>query len=746
MGSRYNIIPILFVLCLAAAVSAQLTVDTEWAAFTSMSDANDIVVSGDDVWLATTGGVLHYNRATDTYRRFTRIDGLGGNQVLSVAADAAGDLWFGTAASGLSRLRAGASHFDAPFLEFRDRDIHTLLAYGDRLYVGTDRGLSVFLLGKEEVKESYRRLGNLAKDAAVNAIAIRDEMLFVGTSEGIAWADLSQSNLQDPDSWTSATQLGPIRDLVQAEGGLVAVSKLGAYTYNPVSDDFFHGFEEPVLAAGLMGERALVATEAGTFMRRLSPGLWQRVASRTVIRDVRSISDISDESSWLATDKGLLVLGATAPAPSSEPGSSRFYDLQLVDGDLWAASVPDDQQRTLSAGVYQLHEGDWTIFDRSTGMPNNELVALTTDQAGRVWVGSWGAGISVRGGGTWQQVNEKNSALQGIGSKGDFVAIGDLATDADGNVWVVNVAVGVAVIDGYPQRNGFIFRQTDLGQPAGLDLYRLAFSPDGLKALASRTHGLVLLDDGGTPFTGGDDQFIVVNRAVDPRLSSNWAVDILVDEDGTYWLATNSGLNAIVGSLDRDRGDFDIDSWRVYNTFDGLPSDEINVVELDGNGHLWVGTNGGLSRIDDGEVAFTLTASNSGLIHDRITGLLFDPDTNELWIGTFDGLSRLRLGTAPDNGPDPLGPQAVYPHPFVTDGRSQLTFAGLPLGASVEIYTLQGELVRTLAGEPGRGTVGWNGLNDAGFLVSSGIYLYVAQAPSSPAIRGRIAVIDGVTP
>ena len=88
----------------------------------------------------------------------------------------------------------------------------------------------------------------------------------------------------------------------------------------------------------------------------------------------------------------------------------------------------------------------------------------------------------------------------------------------------------------------------------------------------------------------------------------------------------------------------------------------------------------------------------------------------------------------------------MFPNPFVTDGRARLTFSGLPLGATLQIYTLQGELVTSLDAGIGRGSVSWNGLNDAGFLVGSGIYLYVAQAPSSSPVRGRFAVIDGINP
>ncbi|MBT7457177.1 MAG: T9SS type A sorting domain-containing protein [Gemmatimonadetes bacterium] len=708
-----------------------------------MTQTNDIVVAGNDVWLATGGGALHYDRTSQTYRRFTRLDGLGGNQLLSVAIDENGIVWFGSAAKGLSRLQAGASHFDPPFLEFRDRDILSLFADGDRLYVGTDRGLSVFLLEKQEVKESYRRLGTLAKDAAVNALTIHDGIIFVGTSEGLAWASLSQPNLQDPDSWSSALNVGQVKDVIAIGNNVMAGSSLGIFSYDPTADRFFLDFDgEAVDGLGSFEGRALAATDEGNFLQRLGAGIWRRIGA-PLIFDVRGVSEINDGSVWLATETGLRTIRAETPASSGEPGSSRFYDLRLVDGDLWAASVPDDQQRILSAGVYQLHDGTWTVFDESSGMPNDELVAIETDSQGRIWIGSWGGGIAIRQSDRWFELDETNSVLRGIGPGADFVAISDVQRDVDGNLWIVNVAVGIAVIDNYPQTQGYLFDQVALGQSAGLDLFRIGLARDGHKWVASRTDGLVILDDGGTPFTGGDDRIVVINQLVEPRLSSNRTFDLLEDDDGTLWLATDSGLNAIGGSYDRSAGEFRASTWRVYCSLDGLPSDEINALEIDGDGHLWVGTSAGLSRIDNGEVAITLTSTNSGLINDRVTGLLFDAEANELWVGTFDGLNRLRLGTASSNGEDPVSGSGVFPNPFVTDGHQQLTFAGLPLGATLEIYTLHGELVTSLQAGVGRGSVSWSGLNDAGFLVGSGIYFYVAQAPSSEIVRGRFAIVDG---
>ena len=720
-------------------------IDSEWTAFTSMSRLTDLLVDGFDVWATTTGGVLHYNRALRRYRRYTRLDGLAGNQVRAIAADSSGNLWFGTDAQGLSRFHRGTLTFDPPFLEFRDLRILSLFADGNRMYVGTSEGISVFLTDREEVKESYRRLGFMAKDTEVTTIEIYAGVLFAGTANGLAWARLDQANLQDPDSWRSRVADG-IVDLVAAGGLVHAAGLTGVLTYDPVLDNFYQDFiGTGVTAMGDLGGVGVAATVDGNFVTRRGRGDWQRIGA-PIIEDVTATSRFSRDLLWLGTSQGLRVVGVNSPSipPSGEPGSSRFYEIALAgDDELWAASVPDDQQRTLSAGAYRLTGDTWTVFNRSTGMPNNELVALETDRSGRIWIGTWGGGVSMLDvNNRWVNINRDRTVLQGVPGGPAFVVISDIQRDSDGNMWLLNNLAGVAVLDNFPPSRELLIDQAELGLDPTVDFYRMSIGPDGLKWIASRTHGLILLDDGGTPFRGGDDRFVVVDDAVEPRLTSTRVFGVHVDDTGKVWMATDNGLNVLTPEYDRSTGVLRRAAWRTYTTFDGLLSAEINTIEGDDSGHIWVGTEGGLTRIGaDGELDFTMTQSNSGLIDNRVKGLTFDRRKGEMWIGTFDGLNRLRVGASGESdGPEGF---SVYPNPFVTAGRHELTFTGLPLGAALRIYTVAGEAVAALQVDPGRASVTWNGQNASGFLVASGIYYYLAEGESGERTRGRFAVVNG---
>ena len=142
-------------------------------------------------------------------------------------------------------------------------------------------------------------------------------------------------------------------------------------------------------------------------------------------------------------------------------------------------------------------------------------------------------------------------------------------------------------------------------------------------------------------------------------------------------------------------------------------------------------------RIDtEGQVEFALDTSD-GLVNNRVNSLYFDRENGALWIGTLAGMSRLQLG-----GPGiAAGPQAyAYPNPFHVGVRgAAVTFADLPLGTGVRIFTAAGELVRQLDGVAGEGAVTWNGQSAAGLSRGVG-YLLLCRAGN--AVRGKFAVIN----
>ena len=83
----------------------------------------------------------------------------------------------------------------------------------------------------------------------------------------------------------------------------------------------------------------------------------------------------------------------------------------------------------------------------------------------------------------------------------------------------------------------------------------------------------------------------------------------------------------------------------------------------------------------------------------------------------------------------------AYPNPFKAAlGHITITFTKLTSQATVKIYTISGELVRTLQKNSDVDTVGWDLRTDAGHKAASGLYLYAVTAPGMKK-TGKLIII-----
>ena len=713
----------------------------EWSAYTSMREASRLFVGGDFVWVATSGGVLRFDRTTQLYARFTRLNGLPSNEVSCMTMDEQGDMWFGTRYAGLGRLRKEKDEFDTAISDFKDLEINSLFSHGRDIYVATDRGVSLYSVDREEVKESYRQLGNLLKDTKVNSVKVQNGTIWVGADGGVAWADLDQLNLQDPLSWQSTTSPGLVVDMVFYEGIPFVASSRGVFSINQDTRGASLDFENLDIVALSNYEDTLVgATQSGLFFRRNGVGEWERINSF----GVTGVSDIAGEGGvlWVATSSGLRIVGDEKMPSLGDPPANIFYDIETMpNGDLWVASVPKDGYPAF--GSYRFDGESWTVHNLKSGLSSEFSTALAVDANGLIWVGNWGRGIDVLDtAGTWRRYNSSNSALRGI-NDGSFVPISDIERDVEGNMWIADVQSGLVVMESFPSRRQQLVSQEDFGLAPGRDIGKISIGSDGLIWIGTARDGFILFDYGGTPFELGDDSGIVFNTLNYAELTSNRVSDIYSDTSGRIWIGTDNGLNLLKGEYISASGTYSIRSWRVYGIADGLPSNVVTALAEDARGNIWIATENGVAQIGTNEtVDFVFNTDNSGLISNRTNSLHFDSQNGLLWIGTSNGLSRFDYSNANNGRREKMG--YLFPNPFFVGADvGQMTLGGLPLGADVSIFNVAGQLIRRISGELGETTIVWNGLNEEGYFVASGVYFYFATNGVDN-ITGSFAVVNQI--
>jgi hypothetical protein len=219
-------------------------------------------------------------------------------------------------------------------------------------------------------------------------------------------------------------------------------------------------------------------------------------------------------------------------------------------------------------------------------------------------------------------------------------------------------------------------------------------------------------------------------------LPSNEVKTIVVDRDNDVWVGTDRGIAIILDPSNPFRSG----GIAAYKPLNGIV---INAIAVDPLNQKWVGTTDGVFLLSpDGTqtlASFTVDNTAGKLIDNDVKSIAFDGKTGTVYFGTTHGLSSLTTaGASPQSSFDKL---TIFPNPFRVPGSALLTVSGLVQNSSMKIVTIDGTVIRDLK-TPG-GLVGfWDGKDNSGNNVSSGVYLIVAYSEDGSAVaNGKVAVI-----
>lgn len=199
---------------------------------------------------------------------------------------------------------------------------------------------------------------------------------------------------------------------------------------------------------------------------------------------------------------------------------------------------------------------------------NASLSTVEIDGEGSVWVGNYGnGGLYEFLGNAFISYNEWNSD-----NPNDYVW--GISVINDSTRWVVGThEVGLMADSGWT-----VFNYLQNPYPLWWDVV----ANGNEAAWFATTLGLVHFD-GDTSWTVYNE----TNSGMPPSGGIDDFPDLTLDQNGVIWLASYSGL------IKYDGTDF-----TIYNTSNSdLPSNIVNVVEVDSANNVWVGTENGLVKI-----------------------------------------------------------------------------------------------------------------------------------------------------
>ena len=403
-------------------------------------------------------------------------------------------------------------------------------------------------------------------------------------------------------------------------------------------------------------------------------------------------------------------------------------------------------------GVFIYRDGQWSRLSRESnpeladddcGKDLWRVVAHPTED--KFYAGSFLGGLieATAPGEPTKCYNKDNSILQNAGASGaSRTAIGGMAFDADGNLWIcnydANAPVAVLKSDGK-------FRNFS-NAPAN-NLLQVAVDQSGYKWFVIGFNGGAMVFDSGNDLdNSADDRYKVLTTA-NSELKTNTVNTVAVDLEGDVWVGTQQGVvtfecgsNVFENTCTGRRRIVNVDDFNAYL----LETEDVRCIAVDGANRKWFGTTNGIFvQSPDGitQVA-RYTVTNSPLFDNTITDIAIDPKSGEVWIGTEKGVQSLRGEAVVGGKINTLEPYA-YPNPVRPGYEGPIAIYGLARDANVKITDVTGNLV--YEGKALGGQAVWDGRDYLGRPAATGVYLVyatsVANFEAPDAIITKIVVV-----
>jgi signal transduction histidine kinase/ligand-binding sensor domain-containing protein len=615
---------------------------------------NSILQTRDgQLWIATFGGLLRFDGIEFRTFDLDTVPGLPSTRITGLASDGEDGLWITSQFGHLIHFRDGA------MTEVRiPPDV-----VGETVALVRDATGAMWTLGSEGVVRRYTA-GQWTTPIPIGAIS--GFRALCASRGGAVWAAIARDVVHfDPSGRRIETLVAPARVLAVADGNAegpwlgmadgLAVVRDGAIE-RVVIEPPFSGAVTAILADGedglwlgtREGARHILREDAGA--SRAGAGCWRLLPAMPFPKgfDVRSLMRDREGNIWVGSaGSGLVKLAPqhlTLFGPDAIVGATTTLS-DDGEGGAWIASVCSGLAH-LSADACSAQAESFP----STEAQPTCVYSLLLDRRGVLWIGQ-----------NKEIVRKVGRDYLSIPSHHDFGGrIGpmiDGAADSEGDVWL-GTSEGHLVRLG---ADGAVRAEFDV-QGA---IISLAAAPDGSLWIGGENALYRLRDHAIEPFG---------SEAGLPRGDVR---DLLVDADGSLWIATyGGGLGRIVeGRVTR------------ITRAQGLPDNSLSRILDDGRGHLWILSNRGLIVAARDELVAVATGKLP-----KLDPLVFGPEagmpeanfgspagfrdrSGRLWFGTIAGVVRVDPRDFPFNR---MPPSVRIEHVFAEDRE-------LSLSAAVEI-------------------------------------------------------------
>ena len=637
-------------------------------------------------------------------RRYTTADGLANNAVLSIASDSRGFLWFATA-EGLSRFDGFGFANQTKGTGLPHRRVRQVLAgrHGN-YWLATPAGLVRFR--PDLPQSSAGRMLVIrpnGKPEAANIVALlegRDGTLWCGTNAGLYAIDdntsptprFAEVRIGLPGVGWGASEVSALAE--DAEGGIwIGVDDGTLYRRLPGGRVERHpstlGPPQAQITYLLADRQGRIWVGRAGSLYRSAPAPhpggngFLEISGQNGGPPRARVFDIFESREgdvWVALYRSLAQYPADGAPPrlwTKENGlpSRGVGSLgQDRDGNLWMG--------TGDLGVFKLAAGGILTYSAEDGIGMDGVISVGETRRGELYIAgrleSEGFRIGVRSGDGFHAITPRVAesinyfgwrparvvlqdhngewwlaSSQGLARYPRLESPSQLAQTSPKAVYNTRDGLpGDVVIRLYEDRGGNIWAGTETTKFSYWSRREQRFigiAADGVPAAASAfgedNAGHVWIgDEGGRLWRVRDGRASLVHGPG----GAGWIPGFLLDHAGRLWVATqNQGL------LRFDQPAGPDPQFRQYGYSDGLSSLNVQSLAEDRNGSIYLGTGGGVDRLDPDLAHIRHYTSADGIAPGEVIAAYRDR-TGAIWFGTNHGLTRLVPQNGPASDPPPV--------------------------------------------------------------------------------------------
>ncbi|MCF6271495.1 MAG: hypothetical protein L3J41_17440 [Melioribacteraceae bacterium] len=722
-----------------------------WSNYADMKMVTDIKSTEEGFWTSTTGGAAYYSNTNKNFEFFlTNSEGLSSQNLTALDIDSEGRIWFGMQ-NGIIDIYDPT---DGTIISIKDifesnnsnKRINEILIISDTAYVSTNFGLSLINTKHFGFISTTLKFGDFPTSQIVNSVTV-DDKIYVSTVNGIAIQRDGASNLLAPESWItystgSDISANKIYKTVLLNNELIAGTDKGLFKFE--NNLWSHyAYTNEIKDLGVSGNNLLILFETNLLLRS---GNDEQTLLTSADRfftgfdisnnDIILVSNFSEikigRNEYLEVGEGVIKLSNNSSETllPNGPINNSFESITVdKNGVLWAATGKDKFGR----GFMKFDEGIWTNYNKDSfpELPNNNYHNVSSDD-NQVYLSNWGSGLTIEQDGKFSYLTAYNSELVGIPDDPNYVVIRNAERDSNGDLWFFNHASadGMPIIQLTKDSTWYHYRFPYFQLTTKVFITDGTIDENNTKWFTITGLGLFYFNEQSSPEDESNDVWGWLR--VREGLNSDEVGAIAVDNRGELWIGTDKGMNILANTASPQS--------LITNVFP-LRQQSITAIAVDPLNNKWVGTHQGVFVMtsDGSQLIAQYDSKNSPLPSDDIKSIAIDKKSGLVYIGTSFGVSTLTtFAVEPKQEFDEI---LVYPNPFKLDKHSKITIDGLVKNSSIKILSVSGKLVKTII-SPGGRIAFWDGKDENGKFVASGIYVLVAfDEEADKIITSKFAVI-----